>query len=165
VVVVRQGVRGSGEAVNEVPLGADWPSPAEQIERMDQGLDAITRQWDGATVTVDAGWFRLKDAKLYTCAALAGKDEGEIIVQVGPRRRKATQLPEVYRDPLHDPAEMLAEADERVSDEELAHERIREMESLGATVVSLQLIGSANPMGSIRRYGDEVLPTLRTRQR
>jgi hypothetical protein len=28
-------------------------------------------------------------------------------------------------------------------------------------VVCLQLIGNADPMGSIRRYGDEVLPELR----
>ena len=57
---------GSGEAVNEVPLGLDWPAPAEQLERFDKGLEAITRLWDGETVTMDAGWFRLKDAKLYT---------------------------------------------------------------------------------------------------
>src|SRR3954468_12603253 len=60
---------GSGEAVNEVPLGLDWPTPAEQLERFDKGLEAITRLWDGETVTMDGGWFRLKDAKLYTRAA------------------------------------------------------------------------------------------------
>ena len=60
---------GSGEALNEVPLGADWPSPGEQIERLDQGLEAITRLWAGETVTMDAGWFALKEAKLYTRAA------------------------------------------------------------------------------------------------
>ena len=59
---------GSGEAVNEVPLGADWPSPGEQIERMDKGLEAIRRLWDGETVTMDGGWFQLKEAKLYTRA-------------------------------------------------------------------------------------------------
>jgi coenzyme F420-dependent glucose-6-phosphate dehydrogenase len=228
---------GSGEALNEVPLGADWPSPGEQIRRLDQGLEAITRLWDGETVTMDAGWFRLKDAKLYTRAenrpklyvsafgpqaarvagkygdglwtlgdpetapevidayreacAKNGKDVGEIIVQAGfhlagdeqaaiagARHWKATQMPEVYKDPLHDPAEMLARADERMTDEEFAHEgflvgadaaehveRIAEMEGVGASVVSLQLIGNADPMGSIRRYGEEVLPKLRTRQR
>ena len=228
---------GSGEALNEIPLGADWPSPGEKIERMAQGLEAITRLWDGETVTMDAGWFRLKDAKLYTraksrpklyvsafgpqAAAVAGrygdglwtladpetapevidayrvacgrngKDPGEIIVQAGfhladdeqraiqgARHWKATQLPEVYKDPLHDPAEMLAKADDQMSDEEFAHEgflvgadagehveRIREMQGVGATVVSLQLIGNEDPMGSIRRYGEEVLPKLRTHQR
>ena len=30
---------GSGEALNEVPVGDDWPSPADQIARMDEALD------------------------------------------------------------------------------------------------------------------------------
>ena len=38
---------GSGEALNEIPLGLDWPSPGEKIERMDHGLEAIRRLWDG----------------------------------------------------------------------------------------------------------------------
>ncbi|MCW2991889.1 MAG: class flavin-dependent oxidoreductase [Solirubrobacterales bacterium] len=60
---------GSGEALNEVPLGIEWPEPAEKLERFDQGLEAITRLWAGETVTMDGGWFRLKNAKLYTRAA------------------------------------------------------------------------------------------------
>src|ERR1044072_472586 len=59
---------GSGEAVNEVPLGLDWPEPTEMLQRFEQGLDAITRLWDGETVTMDAGWFRLKEGKLSTGA-------------------------------------------------------------------------------------------------
>ncbi len=224
---------GSGEALNEVPLGADWPSPGEQIERLDQGLEAITRLWAGETVTMDAGWFRLKEAKLYTRAAnrprlyvsafgpqaaqvaarhgdglwtlgdpeqapeiidaykdaraREGKEVGEIILQAGfhlaededeaiarARKWKATQLEQVYRNDLHDPAEMERKAHEEMSDEEFAHEgflvgadaeehigRLREMLGLGATVVCLQLIGDADVEGSIRRYGEEVLPALR----
>jgi coenzyme F420-dependent glucose-6-phosphate dehydrogenase len=64
---------GSGEALNEIPCGADWPSVGEQIERMDQALDVITRLWDGETVTVDHGWFACKEAKLYTRAAARPK--------------------------------------------------------------------------------------------
>src|SRR3954465_9262061 len=59
---------GSGEALSEVPLGLDWPSLGEQQDRLESGLDAITRLWAGETVTVDAGWFRLKEAKLHTRA-------------------------------------------------------------------------------------------------
>ena len=224
---------GSGESVNEVPLGLDWPSPKEQHRRFDQGLDAITRLWAGETVTMDAGWFQLKEAKLYTladrpprmivsafgpqAAAIAGKygqglwtlgdpeaapeiieayrkacsdngkEEGEIVLQAGfhlaedeqaaiqgARHWKPTHLPEVYRDPIPDPAEMQRRADEEMTDEEFAKEgfivgsaaeeqidRIREIEGIGGTVVCLQLIGNADPMGSIRRYGEEVLPALR----
>jgi coenzyme F420-dependent glucose-6-phosphate dehydrogenase len=219
---------GSGEALNEVPLGLDWPSPEEQLERFDQGLEAITRLWDGETVTMDAGWFRLKDAKLYTrarkkpklypsafgpqAARIAAKHgdglwtlgdpeqapdiieayreaggEGEIIFQAGfhlgtdeqraidsARKWKATQLEEVYREDLHDPAEMLRLANQRMSDAEFAHEgflvgadpeehigRLRDMVEAGATVICLQLIGDEDPVGSIRRYGEDVLPALR----
>jgi coenzyme F420-dependent glucose-6-phosphate dehydrogenase len=60
---------GSGEALNEVPLGLDWPAPGEMLERFEAGLQAVTRLWDGETVTMDGGWFRLKEAKLYTRAA------------------------------------------------------------------------------------------------
>lgn len=224
---------GSGEAVNEVPLGLDWPEPGEMLERFDKGLEAITRLWDGETVTMDAGWFRLTEARLFTraarkpklyvsafgpkAAAIAGRwgdgvwtlgdpekapevieayrkacadngrEPGEIIVQSGfhladdepaaiaaTKKWKATQLPESYLRDLHDPAEMFARADAQMTDEEFAKEgfivaadpeehiaRIREMERLEATVVCLQLIGDLDPMGSIERYGRDVLPALR----
>ena len=35
------------------------------------------------------------------------------------------------------------------------------MEKLEATVVCLQLIGDLDPLGSIARYGSDVLPALR----
>src|ERR1044072_7239863 len=34
---------GSGEALNEVPLGVDWADYAEQRRRLETGLEAITR--------------------------------------------------------------------------------------------------------------------------
>jgi coenzyme F420-dependent glucose-6-phosphate dehydrogenase len=227
---------GSGEALNEVPLGLDWPEPAEQRERLSTGLEAITRLWAGETVTMDAGWFGMRDAKLYTRAegrprlyvsafgpkasevaarygdglwtmgdpeiapkVIAayreacerfGREPGELILQGGfdlaadeqaaiasSRKWKATQLEESYREDIHDPEEMLVKADEQMSDEEFAKqgfivgadpqehvERIREIEAIdeAATAVVLQLIGDADPLGSIRRYGEHVLPALRS---
>jgi coenzyme F420-dependent glucose-6-phosphate dehydrogenase len=224
---------GSGEAVNETPLGLDWPPFAEQKERFAAGLDAITRLWDGETVTVDAGWFKLKEAKLWTraksrpkmyvsafgpqAAEVAGaygdglwtlgdpeqapeivdayrracsdngREPGEIIFQAGfawaksdeaaiegARRWKPTQLPELYLEDIPDQDDMQRRADEQMTDEQFAKEgfligadpeehvgRIREMEGAGATVICLQLIGQADPMGSIRTYGEHVLPALR----
>jgi coenzyme F420-dependent glucose-6-phosphate dehydrogenase len=224
---------GSGEALNEVPLGLDWPSPEEMLERFDTGLEAIVRLWRGETVTMDGGWFRLRDAKLYTraprpprlyvsafgpqAARIAGRwgdgvwtmgdpetapevidayrescaehdrEPGEVIFQAGfawaederaaiegARRWKPTQLDAVYRDDLHDPAEMQRLAEEQVPDEQFAKQgfivgadpaehvdRIRRMQELGPTTICLQLIGQADPMGSIRTYGEKVLPALR----
>ena len=223
---------GSGEALNEVPLGLDWPPVGEQIERMEQGLEAITRLWDGETVTMDAGWFRLREARLYTRArerprlyvsafgpraarvagrfgdglwtlgdpettpevvdayrescARHGREPGEIILQAGfhlgsdegraveaTKRWKATQMPEVYKEDLHDPAAMERRAQDEVSDEEFAKEgfmvgadpaehveRLRDLQGLGATVLCLQLIGADEAVASIERYGREVLPAL-----
>jgi len=224
---------GSGEALNEVPLGIDWPEPAEKLERFAQGLEAITRLWDGETVTMDAGWFRLREAKLYTrarerpklyvsafgpkAAAIAGRygdgvwtlgdpeqapevidayreacaehgrEPGDVIVQSGfcladdeqaaveaTRKWKATQLDDSYLRDLHDPAAMYERAEREVSDEEFAKqgfivgadpaehvERIRQLGELGASIVCLQGIGDIDPVGSIERYGREVLPELR----
>src|SRR3954470_4931114 len=172
---------GSGEALNEVPLGLDWPEPREMLERFDRGLEAIVRLWEGETVTMDGGWFRLRDAKLYTRAerrprlyvsafgpqaariagrwgdgvwtmgdpetapevieayrescAEHGREPGEVIFQTGfawaddeqkaidgARRWRPTQMDTVYRDDLHDPAEMQRVAEQEVGDEEFAKE-------------------------------------------
>jgi len=224
---------GSGESVNETPLGMDWPSYEEQRWRLETGLDAITRLWSGETVTMDAGWFKLKDAKLWTRAKTRPKlyvsafgpqsaqvaarygdglwtlgdpeqapeivdayreacaefrrEPGEIIFHSGfawadddraaiegARHWKPTQLPEVYVDDIADQEDMQRRADVQMSDEQFAREgflisadpaehieRIREMQRAGATVISLQLIGRADPFGSIRTYGERVLPALR----
>ena len=219
---------GSGESLNETPLGVDWPSPAEQIERLDSGLEAIRRLWDGETVTMDAGWFRLKEAKLYTrartrpklyvsafgpqAAEVAAKHgdglwtlgdpqavsevveawrsaggSGEVILHSGfgwaadelealrgSLMWKPTQLSEVYRDDISDPAVMQSIAAEKVTDEQFAKEgfivgsdpdfhaeRIRAMVDLDPTVICLQNISGADPLGAIATYGDHVLPAVR----
>lgn len=38
---------GSGEALNEAPLGMDWPDPHGQLERLEEALTIITRLLDG----------------------------------------------------------------------------------------------------------------------
>lgn len=223
---------GSGESVNESPLGLDWPSVPEQQARFDAGLEAINRLWAGETVTMDGGWFRLKEAKLFTlpenpprmivsafgpkaariaaergsglwtlgdpeqapaiidaykaaCSDL-GKEPGTIVLQSGiswaatqeevlrgARKWKPTQLPELYTEDISGQADMQQLADRTMTDEEFAHEgfiasadldehvaRIREIEALGADAICLQLIGSADPMGTIEAYGRTVLPAL-----
>lgn len=225
---------GSAEAISEVPLGLDWPAPKEMLERFDRGLEAITRLWAGETVTMDGGWFRLNEAKLYTHAgrtprmivsafgpqaatiagkhghglwtlgdpetapsiidayrsscATHGKDVGDIVLQAGfclgepeaaiveaTKKWKTTQFPEYYLDDHHDLDQMAADSERRLSDEAFAHEgflvssdpdehvrRIQELADLdGVTVICLQGIGDLDPIGSIRRYGEEVLPRLR----
>src|SRR3954449_5493096 len=59
---------GSGEAVNEVPVGDAWPSVGDQIARMEEALGFIRRLWDGETITEEGRFYRLKDCKLHTLA-------------------------------------------------------------------------------------------------
>jgi coenzyme F420-dependent glucose-6-phosphate dehydrogenase len=227
---------GSGESLNETPLGLSWPEPREMLERFDRGLEAIRRLWDGETVTMDGGWFQLREARLYTTAASRprlyvsafgpqaagiaarrgdglwtlgnpeqapqvieayrdacaehGREPGPVILQTGfawaqseqevmagARRWKPTQLPEVYRDDIHDPAEMQRLADQRLSDEQFANEgfivssdveehirRLGQLADLRPSAICTQLIGQADPMGTIRVYRDRVLPALRERR-
>ncbi|WP_445150060.1 LLM class flavin-dependent oxidoreductase [Baekduia sp. Peel2402] len=225
---------GSAEALSEVPLGLDWPEPGEMLRRFESGLEAITRLWDGETVTMDGGWFKLDNAKLMTmaptrprmivsafgpdAAAIAGKygdglwtlgdpesapevieaykkacaengrEVGDIILQAGfalgddeaalikhTKKWKTTQFPEYYLESDHDLEKMARSAEERMSDEEFAHEgflvsadvdehirRIKEMIAIddAVSVICLQGIGDLDPITSIRRYGEEVLPAL-----
>ena len=60
---------GSGESLNETPIGDDWPSGADQVARMEEALELIRRLWDGETVTHEGRFYRTRDAKLWTRAA------------------------------------------------------------------------------------------------
>jgi len=57
---------GSGESLNESPLGYDWPAGEEQLEMMDEALEMIRRLWNGETVASGSKHFPTKDAKLHT---------------------------------------------------------------------------------------------------
>src|SRR3954463_16500879 len=57
---------GSGEALNEVPVGDDWPSVGDQIARLDEALGFIRRLWAGERITEEGRFYRLRDTKLHT---------------------------------------------------------------------------------------------------
>jgi coenzyme F420-dependent glucose-6-phosphate dehydrogenase len=217
---------GSGEALNEVPVGDDWPSTADQIARLDEALDIIDRLWKGETITQD-GHFRLKDCKLHSladrrppiwvsafgpqAAAVAGRrgdglwtlpdpestpavieayreagGDGEIVFQAlvswapsdeealeQARKWKGTQPQEHFKDDWHEPRRMYEHGEEETSDEEFAQniiaasdpeqlaERLRELEQLGATVITLQNNSAGNVDKAIEVLGGQVLPALR----
>jgi coenzyme F420-dependent glucose-6-phosphate dehydrogenase len=57
---------GSGESLNESPLGADWPPIGEQIERMEEALELIQRLFAGERVSHRGRHFQTKEAYLHT---------------------------------------------------------------------------------------------------
>ena len=116
----------------------------------------------------------------------ACKEPGEIILQTGmswaeddeaalegARVWKATQPQEYFTDDWHDPRAMYENAEREVSDDEFMEsyiigsdpalhvERLREVESLGATVVCVQNASGSDPLRALQVYGAQVLPELR----
>jgi coenzyme F420-dependent glucose-6-phosphate dehydrogenase len=59
---------GSGEALNEVPCGMDWPSTGGQVDRLDEALEIIGRLFDGERLDHDGRFFRTTAAILHTRA-------------------------------------------------------------------------------------------------
>jgi coenzyme F420-dependent glucose-6-phosphate dehydrogenase len=57
---------GSGESLNESPLGADWPSVPEQVDRMEDALEIINALWAGERLTREGRFFTADGAYLHT---------------------------------------------------------------------------------------------------
>jgi coenzyme F420-dependent glucose-6-phosphate dehydrogenase len=57
---------GSGEGLNEAPLGHGWPSVHEQIERMEEGLEIIRELWEGKRLSRQGRYFSTDRAYIHT---------------------------------------------------------------------------------------------------
>jgi coenzyme F420-dependent glucose-6-phosphate dehydrogenase len=57
---------GSGESLNESPVGCDWPDGVGQLAALEEALQLIRRLWDGEVVDHDSRFFRTKQARLWT---------------------------------------------------------------------------------------------------
>jgi coenzyme F420-dependent glucose-6-phosphate dehydrogenase len=57
---------GSGESLNESPVGMDWPPVGEQVERLDEALEIIGRLFDGERFDHDGRFFKTKAAYLHS---------------------------------------------------------------------------------------------------
>jgi coenzyme F420-dependent glucose-6-phosphate dehydrogenase len=57
---------GSGESLNESPLGAEWPPVADQVERMEEALEVIHALFRGEKLSHDGEHFQTDAAFLHT---------------------------------------------------------------------------------------------------
>jgi coenzyme F420-dependent glucose-6-phosphate dehydrogenase len=57
---------GSGEALNEVPLGYDWPRFTTRAKRLEEAIGIIRKLFTGELVNFKGRYYRLRRAKLYT---------------------------------------------------------------------------------------------------
>jgi coenzyme F420-dependent glucose-6-phosphate dehydrogenase len=101
---------GSGEALNETPLGlAEWPSAGERLRRLRESVRLIKRLLSEDYVTFEGKYFSVKDAKIFDkpdrpvpiliaaggpqAATLAGREGDGVIVTSG-------KGPKLYSDTL-----------------------------------------------------------------
>jgi coenzyme F420-dependent glucose-6-phosphate dehydrogenase len=96
---------GTGEAMNEIPVGYKWPSFRERAERLEEAIQIMQLLWSGNFVNFKGKYYRLRRANLYTkpetpvpmyvaafgptVAKLAGKyADGFLTTLVDPERLK-----------------------------------------------------------------------------
>jgi coenzyme F420-dependent glucose-6-phosphate dehydrogenase len=100
---------GSGESMNEVPLGIEWPNPKERFARLKEAVTIIRMLWQDERVTYDGTYYRTRNATVYdrperpvplyiagsgpAATRLAGREGDGYITTSG-------KAPELYTDTL-----------------------------------------------------------------
>ncbi len=56
---------GTGEALNEVTLGLDWPDAPERFQRLKEAITLIEKLWAGDRVTFEGTFWHVTDATVY----------------------------------------------------------------------------------------------------
>jgi len=56
---------GSGESLNEVPLGIEWPDQKERFGRLREAIELMRRLWTEERVTYEGRYYRARNATVY----------------------------------------------------------------------------------------------------
>lgn len=56
---------GTGESMNEVPLGIEWPDTKERFARLREAVDLMRKLWSEERVTFEGQYYRTKNATVY----------------------------------------------------------------------------------------------------
>jgi coenzyme F420-dependent glucose-6-phosphate dehydrogenase len=56
---------GTGESLNEVPLGLAWPEQKERFARLKESVNLIRELWSGERVTFEGTYYRTDKATIY----------------------------------------------------------------------------------------------------
>ena len=65
---------GTGESLNEVPLGIEWPEQKERFARLKEATELIDKLFTEEFVTFEGQFFRTHNAKIYDKPERAGRD-------------------------------------------------------------------------------------------
>jgi coenzyme F420-dependent glucose-6-phosphate dehydrogenase len=74
---------GAGEAMNEVPLGFEWPKYSERRDRLIEAVQIMKALWRGGFVDYTGRYYKLKQANLYLKAQVP-----LILSALGPKMAK-----------------------------------------------------------------------------
>ncbi|MEU7909130.1 glucose-6-phosphate dehydrogenase (coenzyme-F420) [Actinoplanes sp. NPDC049118] len=77
---------GSGESLNEVPLGLTWPDGKERFARLKEAVTLIRRLWTEDRVTFEGAFYRTEVATIYD------KPEQPVPIYIGASGPAATRL-------------------------------------------------------------------------
>ena len=77
---------GTGEALNEVTLGLDWPDPPERFQRMKEAITLIRELWADERVTYEGNFWHVKDATVYD------RPDRPVPIYIGASGPAATRL-------------------------------------------------------------------------
>ena len=79
---------GTGEALNEVTLGLEWPEPPERFQRMKEAIILIEKLWADERVTYEGTYYSVKDATIYDRPT----PEHKVPIYIGASGPAATRL-------------------------------------------------------------------------
>ncbi|MEV6595863.1 glucose-6-phosphate dehydrogenase (coenzyme-F420) [Actinoplanes sp. NPDC051346] len=77
---------GSGESLNEVPLGLTWPEGKERFARLKEAVALIRQLWTSDRVTFEGAFYRTELATIYD------KPEQRVPIYIGASGPAATRL-------------------------------------------------------------------------
>ena len=77
---------GSGESLNEVPLGIEWPDMKERFARLKESVQLIQQLWREDRVTFEGTYFRTENATVYD------RPEVPVPIYIGASGPAATRL-------------------------------------------------------------------------
>ena len=77
---------GSGESLNEVPLGLTWPDGKERFARLKEAVTLIKELWSGDRVSFEGTYYRTDKATIYD------RPERPVPIYIGASGPAATRL-------------------------------------------------------------------------
>jgi coenzyme F420-dependent glucose-6-phosphate dehydrogenase len=77
---------GSGESLNEVPLGLEWPDGKERFARLKEAVTLIKQLWAEDRVTFDGTFYRTENATIYD------RPQTPVPIYIGASGPAATRL-------------------------------------------------------------------------